>query len=159
MRNSFPYGDGFKIIELPNKNVTSADPYGFCASRRLDPATLPLVNSLTLFKRPTLLSLTAPMQCGALQHTKKPAKQTRRVLHSPSKGGKGRDRSGRGKRESREEKRREREGREMPPFVSVLSFSLPSLSRRCSSLASQRDAGPGHAAKRTAAAVLYSHHI
>ena len=70
-----------------------------------------------------------------LPHTKKATVQTRRVLHSPSKGGKGRDRRGRGKRGSKEENRREREGREMPPFVPVLSFSLPSLSRRCSSLA------------------------
>ena len=80
-----------------------------------------------------------------LPHTKKATVQTRRVLHSPSKGGKGRDRRGRGKRESREENRREREGREMPPFVPVLSFSLPSLSRRLSSLGlPQRAAGPGH---------------
>ena len=57
-----------------------------------------------------------------LPHTKKAAKQTRRVLHAPSKGGKGRDRRGRGKRESREENRREREG--------------------------QRDAGPKHVAAR-----------
>ena len=70
-----------------------------------------------------------------LPHTKKATVQTRRVLHSPSKGGKGRDRRGRGKRGSKEENRREREGREMPPFVPVLSFSLPSLSRRLSSLA------------------------
>ena len=69
----------------------------FAASRRLDPATIRLLRSLTHRGRPTLLSLTAPMQCGAFQHTKKAAKQTRRVLRPCQKAAKGEIGEGEGK--------------------------------------------------------------